>query len=350
MLISNNKKPPIDEFEVLVDRTVYSLNVDASKRPDYYKSRSGTKLEEDVYRMMVEKAKGTAFEGSIELISNQRFPDIVASKYYGVEVKTTKSNTWTSTGSSIVESTRVKSVEKIFLLFGKLSEQVEFRAKLYEECLSEIVVTHSPRYKIDMNLELGETIFEKMDVEYDVFRKNDTSINMVKDYYKSQLKQGQKLWWITQDDLEQESSVSPIVKLWGTLNGDEKRKLQIESFAWFPEIFGSSSQKYNRVALWLVTHKAVVNTSLRDTFTAGGRMEISTSNNKWYSQPHIYYQLSLVKEEIKEVIQNAEEEWLKEIWELGDNPLATDRMKQWVDLIVIQAKEHKEMLYEMFDL
>lgn len=47
----------------------------------------------------------------IRLVSAQYFPDIIAEKYYGVEVKSTKENHWTSTGSSIVESTRDKNVE-----------------------------------------------------------------------------------------------------------------------------------------------------------------------------------------------------------------------------------------------
>lgn len=41
---------------------------------------------------MAQTAKGTPFEDSIELIPGQRFPDIIAKKYYGVEVKTSKQN------------------------------------------------------------------------------------------------------------------------------------------------------------------------------------------------------------------------------------------------------------------
>src|SRR5699024_11116667 len=119
----------------------------------YYRSRGGVLLEKDVFDMFVELSIGTVFEDSFVMVSGQRFPDIVAMGYFGVEVKTTKSDNWISTGSSIIESTRVDGVEKIYLLFGKLSRNVEFRSRPYEDCLSDIVVTHSPRYKIDMELE-----------------------------------------------------------------------------------------------------------------------------------------------------------------------------------------------------
>jgi len=66
---------------------------------------------------------GTIFENQIELVSGQKFPDIVAyinqNKAFGVEVKTTKQKKWKSTGSSIFEGTRVPNVENIYLLFGK---------------------------------------------------------------------------------------------------------------------------------------------------------------------------------------------------------------------------------------
>ena len=60
-----------------------------------------------MFRIMKERAHGTIYENKIELVSGQKFPDIVAhvneQKAYGLEVKTTKSNSWQSIGSSIFE-------------------------------------------------------------------------------------------------------------------------------------------------------------------------------------------------------------------------------------------------------
>jgi len=112
----------------------------------------------------------------------------VAQNYYGIEVKTTTQNHWKTTGNSMLESTRVENVERIFMLFAKLASPIEFRCRPYEEVLSEVVVTHSPRYLIDMNLEKGKTIFDKIKMPYDTFRKQESPIRPIVDYYKSKLK------------------------------------------------------------------------------------------------------------------------------------------------------------------
>ena len=352
MLISKNSSSSLDEFSSLVMKVVTYLNRDIQKGADrelYYLTRNGTKLENDIYKILSKLAVGTSFEGTIELISNQKFPDIVAGKYFGVEVKTSKSG-WISTGSSIVESTRKEDVERIFMLYGKLSEPIEFRAKPYEECLSEIVVTHSPRYKIDMNLTEERTIFGKMGIDYDSFRKSDNSIGIVKKYYRSKLKEGQELWWMTDIDIDN-LALSPIVRLWSTLEISEKRSLEIKGFAWFPEIFSNSSTKYNRFALWLATQNGIVPTSLRDIFTAGGKMSVQYGETVWTKQSQIVYRLSLHIDEIQEEIMRAEDSWIREMWDTDYVLEGSDKIKQWIELVNDYSQESlKEMLYKLLEI
>ena len=107
MIISVNPKPELAAFQDLMRKTDSLLNSDAQRRPQYYLTRNGTPLEDDVKEALEEAAKGTPFEKTIEKVSGQKFPDIVASRCYGVEVKSTKEDHWTSTGSSIMESSRV---------------------------------------------------------------------------------------------------------------------------------------------------------------------------------------------------------------------------------------------------
>jgi len=347
MIISNNYQAEEKQFQSLVEQATNKLNADAKSRPEYYQTRSGVKLEDDVFEFLNLVAKGTPFENTILKISGHRFPDIVAKKYYGVEVKTTTGKAWTSTGSSIVESTRVENVERIFLLFGKLSEPIAFKVKPYEDCLSDIVVTHSPRYKIDMKLLKNETIFEKMNVDYDSFRKNEHSINLVKEYYKQTLKPGQNLWWVDSEPID-EQSVSPIVKMWNTLDVAEKTALQVKGFCWFPEIFSRRNTKYNQFALWLVTQRGVVATSLRDVFTAGGRMDIQTPNTIWENQPQIFFKMAELKEEITEELSNASADWVKEFWELDLNDKGS-RLDVWIELIVNQIPDNKIEVTKMLD-
>ena len=150
MIISSNRTPPLQEFQTLMANTDLLLNTDAKTRETYYKKRGGKDLEVDVFQAIQRSAMGTSFEGTIELVSGSSFPDIVAHKYYGVEVKSTEKDKWTSIGSSILESTRNADVKRIYLTFGKLGSPVEFLSRPYEDCLSGIAVTHYPRYQIDI--------------------------------------------------------------------------------------------------------------------------------------------------------------------------------------------------------
>ena len=162
MIISANPEPNRSEFDLLLKATIDEMNIHAVRSAKTVSLLKGNKLEPFVRDVMVDLAFGTEFENSIKLVGGQKFPDIVAKKYYGIEVKTTTQNHWKTTGNSVLESSRVKDVERIFMLFAKLASPIEFRCRPYEECLAEVVVTHSPRYLIDMNLELGKTIFDKI--------------------------------------------------------------------------------------------------------------------------------------------------------------------------------------------
>ena len=144
MIISVNKKPQFEDFRALMARTDDMLNAEAVGRESYYKGRNGTQLEEDVCDALTRCAANTPFEGTIQLVSGASFPDIVANRFYGVEVKSTNKNHWKSIGSSILESTRDQNVERIFLTFGKLGAPIAFMSRPYEECLSGISVPIIP--------------------------------------------------------------------------------------------------------------------------------------------------------------------------------------------------------------
>lgn len=334
MIVSNNPKPALTEFHSLMQKTDILLNDDASKREEYYTGRGGKLLENDVYEAISESAKGTAFEGTIELVSGASFPDIVANKFYGVEVKSTIKNHWTSIGSSILESTRNQEVERIFLTFGKLGRPVRFLSRPYEECLSEIAITHYPRYQIDMKLGKGETIFDKMGIPYDELRKMDNPVAPVSKYYKSRLRPGESLWWASSG--EEQSAVPPVVKLWTTLTREQKDALVVQGYILFPELLHvSNATKYNRFALWLATQKGIVNTSVRDSFSAGGRVELPNSQGLLVRMPAAFGRISRYRDEIKSQLYQLDEEILKETWEL--NHIEPDRISHWCKIIAREA-------------
>jgi hypothetical protein len=343
MIISENSKPTILDFRMLMRSTDELLNNEAIDRQDYYSKRNGTQLEEDVFEALQRCAVNTPFENTIVLVSGASFPDIVANRFYGVEVKSTIKNQWKSIGSSILESTRNQDVERIFLTFGKLGKPVSFKSRPYEECLSGISVTHYPRYQIDMELSEGETIFDKMGVPYDELRKMDNPVVPVSKYYKNKLKPGESLWWAADADPET-VSVPPIIRLWTSLSAEQKNYYTVQGYALFPEILGSSATKYQRYALWLATRCSIVNTNIRDQFSAGGKVSIQTIQGTFEKVPAAYGKIKRNAKLIAETIFSAEESTLIENWKV--KRVSDNRLEQWCR-VVSRYAEKQFVIYKM---
>jgi hypothetical protein len=335
MIVSVNSDPNRSEFDSLLNSTISELNVHAKKSSNKVETLLGRNLEPYVRDVMTDLAVGTVFENSIELIGGQKFPDIVAKKYYGIEVKTTSQNHWKTTGNSVFEGTRVDSVERIFMLFAKLASPIEFRCRPYEEVLSEVVVTHSPRYLIDMNLEQGKTIFDKIKTPYDTFRKNENPIRPIVDYYKSKLKPGEELWWMDAENNSKPSNI--VIRIWSNLSVKEKQELKNRAMVYFPELFGNKSDKFGRIAIWLVTREAVVCPNVRDLFTAGGKSDYIIGKNVYQKVPRILLNLfENIPNIVETIIQTSAFE-LSEYWETK----TTEKSKlfDWIDLVTEHAKK-----------
>lgn len=284
MLISNNVLAKDDEFKILLNHSIEKLRIESKKFPAKYLKLLGSKLENEVFDVMTTCALNTPFEQTIELVSGQKFPDIVAAKFFGVEVKSTKQNHWKSTGNSVLESTRVEGVEKIYMLFGKMHHPIEFKYRRYENCLSNVIVTHSPRYAIDMNLAKGDTIFDKVSISYEEIIKQENPIKSFKDYYRSRLKEGQELWWI---DNEEQQIEQIVFSVWNTLDRERKNSLKIKGSVLFPEILSKKHTKFDRFTLWLSLQEKVLCPNVRDLFTAGGRKTLEIEGQQLTSLPKV---------------------------------------------------------------
>lgn len=332
MVVSVNSEPHKNEFNALLNSTIIELNAHAKKSPKKIEQLKGNKLEPYVGDVMTELAVGTAFENSIEVIGGQKFPDLIANKYYGIEVKTTTQNHWKTTGNSVLESTRVEDVERIFMLFGKLGKPIEFKCRAYEECLSEVVVTHSPRYLIDMNLEKGKTIFDKINTPYDTLRQKNNPIKPITDYYKSKLKPGQDLWWI--QDTEQASNL--VINIWNNLNQKEKQEIKNRAMVYFPEVFSNRGGKFSRLAIWLVTRESIVCPNIRDLFTAGGKDNYLIKNKTYKNIPRIYIKLFENIDFVLEILINTSSIELTDYW--NEKTSEKRKIMDWIDLVSMNSK------------
>jgi len=292
------------------------------------KNISPTYFETIVFEQMREAAKGTIFEGTVKQTGTHAFPDIIANKYFGVEVKMTANDHWTSTGNSVLESSRIEDVERIYIVFGKFGGKLDIRYRLYQECLPEISVTHSPRYRINMDLPSGKSIFDKIGIDYDTLRNDANPIQKIKDYYRSQLKEGEELWWIDQDG--DGKAVSPIIKPFRGLSDKEKENFVVEAMILFPEMFGNSSTKFERAAAYLIAEYNAVSANLRDLFTAGGQIKLKVKG-KNVVVPQLAYRLQIRAKAIERKINEMDAKTIAYYWR--NDKLGSDRLKQWKKLL-----------------
>lgn len=291
-------------FRDFMQLTENEFNLRAKQTKGLYQNCSGLELEKYTVNILKEVSAATPFRSdNIHLVSGAKFPDIISEKHYGIEVKSTEKDHWTSTGSSIVESSRITDVERIYMLFGKLGgEYAEFRCRPYQEVLSEIAVTHSPRYLIDMTLDKGESIFDKMGTTYDQLRISPNKIEQVRKYYREKAKSEGKQempWWLSENE-----SVKMNLRLWTTRSAEydaENKRITAKMFILFPEILDS---QYGDIAMWLCAKYSIVAHNLRDIFSAGGRMTHINDVKLAHPLPHIILELLNNAKTIKFYLKN----------------------------------------------
>ena len=333
LVISTNNRPDGSAFADLMKVSTRRLNDKMSVDESKYLNAKPDAVEDLVCKTMTECAVGTPFEGSISLVSGHRFPDILAGKYYGTEVKSTKSDKWDSFGNSIFENTRLKDVERIYVTFGKMIKPVRFKSKPYEDCISGVVVDHSPRYHIDMTIqeEGRETIFEVMRTTYDEFRRLPVhdQIEMIAKKSKEKLAKGETLWWHPEVE---EYIAPPSIRLMSAFSKEDKERLISEAYCFFPELFGSSSKKYNRYVLWLITDKSIATGNARDGFSSGGQVEFQLKDGSMVKIPATIGRLIKYHEMIANVINKTPSGILKDRWNVSS--IQDDRISQWIGLIL----------------
>ena len=333
---NKNKQIALQEFDLFMNKTNTYMNK-LAQDTNYYVGCDSKQLEKEVLSAMKEQCKGTSFlPDDIQLVSGQRFPDIIASKHFGVEVKSTKENKWVSTGSSIVESTKIEDVNHIYMLFGKLGgKPIEFKCKPYYNCLYDIAVTHSPRYLIDMEITQERTIFSKMGIEYDKFRLSEDPISTVRSYYLEKIKKEKRMampWWIGS-----ETVTSPTLRLWSGRSLDQEKQniYKAQLLILFPTEICNSN--YDRATLWLCIRHSIINTHFRDLFTAGGQVQIENC-----CCPAIIKRILRVAPIVKQIL--LEESLLFDIKD--NNPdlfYAKDKYAYWVLQVSKQYPQIKQL-------
>lgn len=245
----------------------------SGKKPESFLPGEIEKVSLTAIRMVLDSVMPSA---EANHIGGQKFPDITVThkgETDGVEIKSTRTvaNPWTVPGGSIMEGNRVDGVKDIWLLFTKLANQVETKARPYVDAVCDLAVTHSPRYILSMESKKEESLFARFGISYDQVRESDQPFKFFRGYLEQKAREsGGTPWW---SEKEPETIAPPFIRFWEDLDEEEESRLLVEGWALFANdfLFGSVRDKYKAFALHLVRKHAIITTSLRDKFTAGGQ-------------------------------------------------------------------------------
>lgn len=323
------------DFANFVNRVIERLKEVASLNPQFITScRSG----DDFELCVVDIVNGVLNESSLDAKvhhtpGSHAFPDIIiefdSGIKYGLEVKSSssaKSKGWKINGNSVMGSTRDDSVIETYIIFGKTARtNLDFRARKYDECVANVVVTHSPRYLIDMDVPIGETFFDKSGIEYQDIISSENPIGLITSYFQ---KQGQKAWWLAE-------STPAAVRLFSDISAKEQFECFGYGLAHFPELFERNSTKYKRLAMWMATERSIVSPSLRDDFTAGGQVDIILNGTIYSKLPQIFSRLIEYKGFLIKSLEDASPESLCADWGINIQEWETvdDRVRTWISVV-----------------
>jgi hypothetical protein len=291
--------------EAILADAVAALNSGSWRPPGGVATASA--FEKEAHRQLQLAAKSHCPEIEIKLHSGKRFPDIVfQGTEFGVEIKTAQKG-WSCLGNSVAASTLVDGVSEIYLLFASGEKYFEARFARYEDCVKSVEVTHSPRYVLDMELDPSESYLKGIGHTLSEMLAMDDPIGCVVQEARRNLKPGERVWWIS----EQHSTPLKLVT-WESLSSEKKSELISFAFAFFPgAVLKHPRADYTDFVLWLIQRKAVFCSSVRDNFSAGGRVnELEIGGLIVDEAPKVVGMLRSHLNEVRTVIKNVDvDEW-----------------------------------------
>jgi hypothetical protein len=271
----------------------------------------------------------TTFDTSIEIDFNphpQAFPDIAIGSF-GIEVKFTLNDTWRSVANSVLETNRIKNVEKVYLIFGKMGGTPEVKWDDYEKSVIHVRTSHVPRFEVE--IAAGHSLFELMGISYDDFRKlaMEEKMKHIRAYARSRLQKGERLWWL-EDNADAEHTLPIQARLYTNLSMEEKTRLRAEAVLLCPSIVksGRAKNKYDDAVLYLLTYHGVICHQARDLFSAGS---VANPDNDDEGGIYIERALKRIETEMLKVSLEMEDALFVEYW--GESIPPQKRIKRWLE-------------------
>ena len=321
-----------EEFEQTLDVACKKLTAEANRKT----FQKADQFENRVREVLRELFKD---DSSISISTEphpQAFPDIAIGQF-GVEVKFTLNDTWRSVANSVLETNRIESVEKVYLVFGKMGGKPEVRWGDYEQSVIHVRTSHVPRFEVE--LFASRSLFDLMGITYDEFRHlpMEEKMGHIRAYARSRLGEGERLWWL-EDTPDAEHTLPIQARLYTSLSVDEKKRLRAEAVLLCPGIVasGRSRNKYDDVVLYLLTYHGVVAHQARDLFSAGS---VANPDNDDSGGLYIERALKLIEGEMLEAASRMDDALFVEYW--GESVHPEKRIRRWLEKADAIAKDWK---------
>lgn len=311
-----------EAFEHILYLTCAKLTKEANEEPFKTSGQFETRVRE-VMREALRDDKTVVIDFNPH---PQAFPDIAVGSF-GVEVKFTLNDTWRSVANSILETNRIASVERVYLLFGKMGGKPEVRWGDYEQSVIHVRTSHVPRFEVE--LFASRSLFEIMGISYDEFRMlpMEEKMRHIRTYARSRLHKGERLWWL--EDTPDSDHTLPIqARLYTSLTRTEQTRLRAEATLLCPAIVksGRARNKYDDVVLYLLTYHGVICHQARDLFTAGS---VANPENDDAGGLYIERAIKLLEATMVEASLQMEDALFVEYW--GESVRPEQRIQRWLE-------------------
>ncbi len=305
-----------EHFERLLDKTAEQLGNDVRANQAYHDPAA---FELRVREVLEAVAAGEAIDINPTFHAHA-FPDIRANGF-GVEVKTTSKDSWQSVGNSVFEGMRDEAVKSIYVIFGKMGGMPSVKWGRYEDRITHVRISHAPRFVLEMDRE--SSLFKKIGISYDAFAalRPEEKMSHIRNYSRSRLKPGERLWW-----LEDENSPGlPVaMRLYTKLPKAETVKLRAEATILFPQVVGGGrvKGKYAEASFFLLKHRNIFCTNIRDLFTAGSVAGKERGGN------YLARSLKHIGMQLREAAEQLSSDLIEEYWHETVPP--ENRMSEWL--------------------
>lgn len=296
--------------ETLIDEVTVAVKDRMQKSP--VQKVRGTEFEKIVY----EELKNAGIPEENITHRTNKFPDYIiddGTRKVGIEVKKTDADKWEVPGGSIYESLR-NNVET-YVLMGKYGGTPDAVYRKYEECISDLKVTHSPRFLLKMDVDPGEDYLSRKNATDLLDLPEGPELNR---RIRELLRTDKDTWY------GGETEMTAIAE-YASLGAEEKNAIFIDAVTLFPETTGSD---YKSFAPWMVYKCLVWCPNVRDVFSAGGTRDCG---GFWGSA--VMGRILDNNVQIKKRISEMTNEEIEAQWGLTDKMDLPERIEKWIGLV-----------------